>query len=141
MVTTTDTPDGERLARVETRLENLETLVGDLRNDLREFRAETHENLRESRVETQEDLRAFRAETQEDLREFRAETQENLREFRVETQENLREFRVETRENLRDIRNRMDKQFLWILGVMFTMWISLFVLIATLMIAIINKLS
>ena len=130
MVTTTDTPDGERLARVETRLENLETLVGDLRNDLREFRAETHENLRESRVETQEDLR-----------EFRAETQENLREFRVETQENLREFRVETRENLRDIRNRMDKQFLWILGVMFTMWISLFVLIATLMIAIINKLS
>ena len=86
MVTTTETPDGERLARVETRLESLETLIRDIRNDLREFRAET-------------------------------------------------------REDLREIRNRTDKQFLWVMGVMFTMWISLFVLIATLMIAIINKLS
>ena len=97
MVTTTESPDGERLARVETRLENLETLIGDLRNDLREFRSETREN--------------------------------------------FREFRSETHENLRELRTRMDKQFLWVLGIMFTMWISLFVLIATFMIAIINKLS
>ena len=93
MVTTTDTPDGERIARVETRLENLEQQIVEIRQDIRELRQE------------------------------------------------MLQIAQSILDEMRDIRNRMDKQFLWILGVMFTMWISLFVLIATFMIAVINKLS
>ncbi len=72
----------------------------------------------------------------------RVETRlESLETMISDIRNDLREFRAEIREDLREIRNRMDKQFLWVLGIMFTMWISLFVLIASFMIAIINKLS
>ena len=102
-----DTPDGERLARVEVRLDSLDQQCSDIRADIREQRAE----IREQRAE---------------IRELLAEMQEGIRAHQAE---------------MRDVRSDANKKFLWILGIMITMWISLFALITTFMTAIINKLT
>ena len=44
------------------------------------------------------------------------------------------------REEIGDLRTRMDRQFLWILGIIITMWISLVVLSITATISLSNKL-
>ena len=59
MTTTTETPDGERLARLETRSENLEQAAQNIREDIR------------------------------------------------------------------DLRNKIDRQFMWIIGIIITMWITI----------------
>ena len=82
-------PDGERLARVETRLESLEQQIVEIREDIRELRIE--------------------------MRDIRAE--------------------------MRDIRNKIDKQFLWVIGIIITMWISLFVMWGTSMLTLMNRLG
>ena len=93
---TTDTPDGERLARVETRLESLERQVGQVRGDILDVRAE---------------VRDVRAE----VREVRANSDEQ--------------------------RARADRQFMWLLGIIITMWVSQVAMWFTLMLTVLNKLG
>jgi hypothetical protein len=40
----TETPDGERLARLEIRVEHVERAVEDIRNDIRDLRPEMERN-------------------------------------------------------------------------------------------------
>ena len=47
----------------------------------------------------------------------------------------------ELREDIRDIRSRMDRHFLWILGVIITMWLTLFAMWITTMLTVVNKLG
>ena len=86
---TTETPDGERLARLETRYENLERATQDIREDIRGLR--------------------------EDNRDLR-------------------------KDNL-DLRNKIDRQFMWIVGIIITMWITLVVMWVTSMLALLNRLG
>ena len=72
---TTDTPDGERLARLEIRVEHVEGQIAEIREDIR------------------------------------------------------------------DIRSKMDRHFLWILGVNITMWLSLSAMWITTMLTVVNKLG
>ncbi len=91
------------------------------------------ESLENTVSEIREDIRESRAENREAIRELRAE----MRDIRSDMQEGIRAHQTE----MRDIRSKIDRQFLWVLGIMFTMWISLFALITTFMTAIINKLG
>ena len=95
-----DTPDGERLARVEVRLDSLDQQCADIRADIREQRAE----IRELRAEMQESFRAHQAE-------------------------------------MRDIRSDANKKFLWMLGIIIAMWISLVTIWGTFMFILLNKLG
>ena len=98
--TATDTPDGERLVRVEVRLNSLDQQCRDIQADIREQRAE--------------------------IRELRAEMQEGFRSHQAE---------------LRDIRSDANKKFLWMLGIIITMWISLAAMWAASMFILLNKLG
>ncbi len=80
--TTTEMPDGERLARVEIRVEHLEGQAAEIREDIREIR--TH---------------------------------------------------------IRDVRSKIDRNLLWILGVIITMWLSLVAMWITTMLTVVNKLG
>ena len=48
---------------------------------------------------------------------------------------------AEIREDIRDIRSKMDRHFLWILGVIITMWLSLFAMWITTMLTVVNRLG
>ena len=66
----TDTPDGERLARVEVRLDSLDQQCSDIRAYIREQRAE----IRELRAEMQESFWAHQAE----MRDIRSDANKKL---------------------------------------------------------------
>ena len=70
------------------------------------------------------------------------ETPDGERLARLEIRvENLERQVAEIREDIRDIRSKMDRHFLWILGVMITMWLSLFAMWITTMLTVVNKLA
>jgi hypothetical protein len=50
-------------------------------------------------------------------------------------------LRTESRQNMDSLRSRMDRQFLWILGIMITMWLSIAAMWITSMLAVLNKLG
>lgn len=62
---------------------------------------------------------------------------ENLERQVAEIREDIREIRAD----IRDVRSKMDRHFLWILGVMITMWLSLFAMWITTMLTVVNKLA
>jgi hypothetical protein len=84
-----DTPDGERLAGLETRAEHLEQQAGQIREDIRDGRAE--------------------------IRDVRSEVS--------------------------DLRAKVDRNLLWTLGVIITMWVSLAAMWVTSMLTVLNKLE
>ena len=55
--------------------------------------------------------------------------------------EHLEGQAAEIREDIRDIRSKMDRHFLWILGVIITMWLSLVAMWITTMLTVVNKLG
>jgi hypothetical protein len=66
-------------------------------------------------------LEALLEELREGMREIRAD----IRELRTEVQH----LREETRAEVRRLDNKIDRNFLWTLGVMITMWVTLIVAI------------
>ena len=70
------------------------------------------------------------------------ETPDGERLARLEIRvEHLEGQAAEIRTDIRDIRSKMDRHFLWILGVIITMWLSLFAMWITTMLTVVNKLG
>ncbi len=70
------------------------------------------------------------------------ETPDGERLARLEIRaENLERQVAEIREDIRDIRSKMDRHFLWILGVNITMWLSVVAMWVTTMLTVVNKLG
>ena len=63
--TATDTPDGERLARLETRVEHLELQGSEIRQDIRDLRTEVREEICALRTEHREDFQRVEAQVQQ----------------------------------------------------------------------------
>ncbi len=127
--TATDTPDGERLARLEIRVEHLGLQNSEIREDIRELR---------------EDIRALRAEHREDFRllaeriqRLESQQQENFQTL----QSQLQVFQSQNHREMEAQRSRADKQFLWVLGIVITMWVSIIALGATAVITMLNRLG
>ena len=59
---TTDTPDGERLARLEARVENVERGIQDIRDDIRGLR-EDNRDLRTEMRELRTEIQVLRSST------------------------------------------------------------------------------
>ncbi len=102
--TTIETPDGERLARLELRVEHLELQNTEIRADIRDIR-------------------------------------EDIRGLRTEVRESIQGLRTEFRQEMGAQRSRSDRQFLWTLGIIITMWVSLVVMWITSMLTILNRLG
>ena len=70
------------------------------------------------------------------------ETPDGERLARLEIRvEHLEGQAAEIRTDIRDIRSKMDRHFLWILGVIITMWLSLFAMWITTMLTVVNRLG
>ena len=54
--------------------------------------------------------------------------------------ESLELHAAQIRDDIRELRARMDRQFLWILGIIITMWVSLVALGVTAMITLLGRL-
>ena len=68
------------------------------------------------------------------------ETHDGERLARVETRvEHLEGEAAEIKADIRGIRSKMDRHFPWILGVIITMWLSLFAMWITTMLTVVNK--
>ena len=59
---TTDTPDGERLARLEVRVENVERGIQDIRDDIRGLR-EDNRDLRTEMRDLRTEIQVLRSST------------------------------------------------------------------------------
>jgi hypothetical protein len=104
----TETPDGERLARLEVRVEHLEVQNSEIR----------------------EEIHSLRAEHREDYQRL----QESLQQLETRLLGNFQRFEEAQR-------SRADKQFLWVLGIVITMWVSIIALGATAVITVLNRLG
>jgi hypothetical protein len=61
---------------------------------------------------------------------------------RLETRaEHLEQQNIEIRADLRDLRAKIDRNLLWILGGIITMWVSLAAMWVTSMLTLLNKLG
>ena len=70
------------------------------------------------------------------------ETPDGERLARLEIRvEHLEGEAAEIKTDIRDIRSKMDRHFLWILGVIITMWLSLVAMWITTMLTVVNKLG
>ena len=105
---TTETPDGEGLARLEVRVEHLEVQNSEIR----------------------EEIHSLRAEHREDYQRL----QESLQQLETRLLGNFQRFEEAQR-------SRADKQFLWVLGIVITMWVSIIALGATAVITVLNRLG
>jgi predicted nucleic acid-binding Zn-ribbon protein len=115
MTTATETPDGERLARLETRAEHLELQGSEIRQDIRDLR-----------TEVREEIRALRTEHREDFQRLEAQIQ------RLESQ---------LRQELEAQRSKADKQFRWTVGIVITVGLSIIALGATAFFTILNRIG
>ena len=118
----TATPDGERLARLEVRVEHLELQNSEIRGDIRELR---------------DDIRGLR----ENFQRLESQQQENFQRLESQQQENFQTLQFQFQRDMEAQRSRTDKQFLWILGIVITMWVSIIALGAAAVINLLNRLG
>ena len=113
--TTAETPDGERLARLETRAEHLELQVSEIRQDIRDLRTEMRGEIRTSRTEHGGEIRASRTEHREDF-------------LRLEAQ-------------IQALRQDTERQFRWMVGIVITVGLSIIALGAGAFFTVLNRIE
>ena len=108
MTTTQDIPEGERLARIEFAVETLVRESSEYRADLRELRTELRSGFTEIRAEMQSRF---------------AEMDSKF----AEMQSSINSVRNDARTDLDRLNTKIDRNFLWTLGIMIPMWITIII--------------
>ena len=83
----------------------------DVRQDMQRHREETQQQFQD----VHQDMQRHREETQQQFRETREENQQQFRETREENQQQFKETRLD----YSALRQQMDRQFRWLIGIMF----------------------
>ena len=119
MTTTQETPDSDRLSRLEVTVDYLVREVGDIKADLRQMRTDSGEQNRALR----EAMDRNRQELQEAIDKGRQELQEAIDMSRQELQEAIDMSRQESRRDFRVL-----------VGTMVTMMVATWALIGTVLV-------
>ena len=119
----------ERVAHLETSMEDQKQLNADLRADMKDLRAD----MKDLRVEMRSEFANVRAETRAEFGRVWAE----IRDLRSTMERGFE--RIDRRFELVD--QKFDKQFMWLVGIMVTTFMAGFATMVTLFMRVLERLS
>ena len=106
----------ERVAYLEGRMEDHTALTGDLRNGLRELRADTGRQFTKLREELRGQCTALRSE----ITELREDTGREFRDLRADTNQQF----ADVRSQIHHLDEKSDRHFTWLIGIQVAVLVS-----------------
>ncbi|NVD98582.1 apolipoprotein A1/A4/E family protein [Massilia sp. BJB1822] len=134
-----------RLTRLETTMEQLVKVIDQMQLDMREgfrsvnarvdnavteLRVELHSSIDGLRTELHGSIDGLRTELHSSIDSLRAELHSSIDSLRTELHSAIAEMRAEHRSEMQEMRREMATYMRWLLGIIFTSFMSLLAMVA-----------